>query len=157
MPSHHFIILGHCKNANREITRRYPMTMVGLLLFFVTLQELSLNFSAPPELFFFFFFMLAESSSSSQSSLHLYHLALHTGHLSRSSYSFQYRMQWFRHACIDTTSNDNGDISFFASLVLLGNSFPFGSILCMRPISFVKLLSNHALLAFNFRSSRTNC
>src|SRR5438128_715303 len=56
---------------------------------------------------------------------------------------FWHRMQWFGHACIVITSNDKGDISFFASLVFVGNLFLFGSIACMRSISSVKLLSDH--------------
>src|SRR6266498_4731712 len=52
----------------RGITGRYHMTMVGIFLFFLTLEEVSST--------------SAESSSSSRSSLRLYRLLLHTGHLS---------------------------------------------------------------------------
>src|SRR6266540_5163934 len=82
------------------ITGRYHMTMEGIFLFVLALEEVSST--------------SVESSSSSQSSLHLYRLVLHTGHLSYCSYSFRYRMQWFGHACIFSTSKANGAISFFA-------------------------------------------
>src|SRR5436190_4426350 len=82
------------------ITGRYHMTMVGIFLFFLALVAVSST--------------SAESSSSSRSSWRLYRLLLHTEHLSYCSYSFQYRMQWFGHACIFCTSNANGAISFFA-------------------------------------------
>src|SRR6266542_477718 len=71
------------KRFKRAITGRYHMTMVGIFLFFLALEEVSS--------------ISAESSSSSRSSLRLYRLLLHTGHLSYCSYSFRYRMQWFEH------------------------------------------------------------
>src|SRR6266540_1419282 len=82
----------------RAITGRYHMTMEGIFLFFLALEAVSST--------------SAESSSSSRSSLHLYRLLLYTGHLSYCSYSFRYRMQWFRHACIFCTSKANGVINF---------------------------------------------
>src|SRR6266508_391313 len=80
----------------RAITGRYHMTMAGIFLFFLTLKEVSCT----------------SVESSSSSSLLLYWLVLHTGHLSLCSHSFQYRMQWFRHTCIFATSRANGAIRF---------------------------------------------
>src|SRR5437762_4082042 len=88
------------KRFKHAITGRYHMTMAEIFLFFLALEAVSST--------------SAESSSSSRSSLCLYQLLLHTGHLSYCSYSFRYRMQWFRHVCIFCTSKANRAISFFA-------------------------------------------
>src|SRR6266508_6671934 len=56
------------KHFKRAITGRYHMTIAGIFLFFLALEAVSSTSS--------------QSSSSSRSSLRLYWLLLHTGHVS---------------------------------------------------------------------------
>src|SRR5947207_2233601 len=56
------------KPFKRAIIGRYHMTMAGIFLFFLALKAVSST--------------SAESFSSPRSSLHLYRILLHTGHLS---------------------------------------------------------------------------
>src|SRR5438105_8726244 len=69
MPTHKFRVPRVREQTfKRAITGRYRMTMAGIFLFFLALEEVSST--------------SAKSSSSSRSSLRLYLLLLHTRHLS---------------------------------------------------------------------------
>src|SRR4051812_605714 len=94
------------------------------------------------------------SASPGSSCLILYRLAVHTGHLSILSYfSPRYRMQSLMHACIFCTSNPRGQITFFASCVVAGNSLSGGSFDFIISSNFSNPVSEQPKSAFHFNSS----
>src|SRR3954463_11114128 len=75
-------------------------------------------------------------------------------HLSILSYfSPRYRMQSLMHACIFCTSNPRGQITFFASCVVAGNSLSGGSFDFIICSNFSNPLSEQPKSAFHFNSS----
>src|SRR3954470_5761332 len=93
------------------------------------------------------------STSPGSSCLILYRHAVHTGHLSIFSYSSpRYRMQSLMHACIFCTSNPRGQITFFASCVVAGNSLSGGSFDFIICSNFSNTVSEQPKSAFHFNS-----
>src|ERR1041385_5126279 len=91
-------------------------------------------------------------SSSPSASPGLYRLAVHTGHLSILSYfSPRYRMQSLMHACIFCTSNPRGQITFFASCVVAGNSLSGGSFDFIICRNFSNPVSEQPKSPFHFK------
>src|SRR6266540_1389880 len=77
------------------------------------------------------------------------------GHECKFANSFRYRIHSFQHACIFSTSIPKGQSTFFTLYVFAGNSFPSRSMSPRRHNRSVKLLSDHLLLTFSFKSSST--